>query len=55
MRKGDFSSLAADYVRYRPTYSEDLTSMLVNSVSPSGKGLKLQMLVLGPVFFQIPF
>ncbi len=40
MRKGDFSSLAADYVRYRPTYSEDLTSMLVNSVSPSGRGLK---------------
>ena len=33
MRKGDFSSLAADYVRYRPTYNENLTNMLVKSVS----------------------
>ena len=40
MRKGDFSSLAADYVRYRPTYSENLTRMLVNSFSLIGKDLK---------------
>ena len=33
MRKGDFSNLAADYVRYRPTYNENLTNMLVKSVS----------------------
>lgn len=40
MRKGDFSSLAADYVRYRPTYSENLTSMLVKSVSPIAEDIK---------------
>lgn len=40
MRKGDFSSLAEDYVRYRPTYSENLTGMLVNSFSPNGENLK---------------
>jgi ubiquinone/menaquinone biosynthesis C-methylase UbiE len=40
MRKGDFSSLAADYVRYRPTYNENLTSMLVKSVSLNVGGIK---------------
>ncbi len=40
MRKGDFSSLAEDYARYRPTYSENLTSMLVKSVSPNAEDIK---------------
>jgi len=40
MRKGDFSSLAEDYVKYRPTYSENLTSMLVKSVSPNAEDIK---------------
>ncbi len=40
MRKGDFSNLAADYVRYRPTYNEHLTNMLVKSVKPDISSIK---------------
>jgi SAM-dependent methyltransferase len=40
MRKGDFSDLAADYVRYRPSYSKSLTSMLVKSLSPIEENIK---------------
>lgn len=40
MRKGDFSNLATDYVRYRPSYNGNLTSMLVKSILPSVRSIK---------------
>ena len=55
MRKGDFSSLAEDYVKYRPTYSENLTSMLVKSVSPNAEDINAADVGAGTGIFSNAF
>ena len=33
MKKGDFTKLANDYVKFRPSYNKKVTQMIINSIN----------------------
>ncbi len=37
MRRGDFTNLANDYAKYRPSYNKDLVDLIINSVGKKPK------------------
>ena len=40
MKQGDFTDLADDYVKYRPSYNKDLVEIIINHVGKKPKSIK---------------
>ena len=39
MQKGDFSNLASDYIKYRPSYNKEVVNKIVNKINKKSKNI----------------
>mgnify|MGYP001486633874 CR=1 FL=1 len=40
MQKGDFSNLASDYIKYRPSYNRKVVNKVVNTINKKSENIR---------------